>query len=98
MSEIKDLHASVSGKEILRGITLEIDAGALHAIMGTNGSGKSTLAQVLAGHPGYEITGGSVTFKGQDLLEMEPEERAQAGGFLAFQDPVGVPAGADDSL
>jgi len=91
MIEIKDLHASVSGKEILRGITLEIDAGEMHAIMGPNGSGKSTLAQVLAGHPGYEITGGSVTFKGQDLLEMEPEERAQAGVFLAFQYPVEIP-------
>ena len=85
MIRIHDLHASVSGKEILRGITLDIDAGEVHAIMGPNGSGKSTLAQVLAGHPGYEVTGGSVTFKGTDLLDMEPEERAQAGVFLAFQ-------------
>ena len=91
MIQINDLHASVSGKEILRGITLDIDAGEVHAIMGPNGSGKSTLAQVLAGHPGYEVTGGSVTFKGTDLLDMEPEERAQAGVFLAFQYPVEIP-------
>jgi Fe-S cluster assembly ATP-binding protein len=91
MIQINDLHASVSGKEILRGVTLDIQAGEVHAIMGPNGSGKSTLAQVLAGHPGYEITGGSVTFKGNDLLDMEPEERAQAGVFLAFQYPVEIP-------
>ena len=91
MIRIHDLHASVSGKEILRGITLDIDAGEVHAIMGPNGSGKSTLAQVLAGHPGYEVTGGSVTFKGTDLLDMEPEERAQAGVFLALQYPVEIP-------
>jgi Fe-S cluster assembly ATP-binding protein len=91
MIQINDLHASVSGKEILRGITLDIDAGEVHAIMGPNGSGKSTLAQVLAGHPGYEITGGSVTYRGNDLLDMEPEERAQAGIFLAFQYPVEIP-------
>jgi Fe-S cluster assembly ATP-binding protein len=91
MIQINDLHASVSGKEILRGITLDIDAGEVHAIMGPNGSGKSTLAQVLAGHPGYEITGGSVTYQGKDLLDMEPEERAQAGVFLAFQYPVEIP-------
>jgi Fe-S cluster assembly ATP-binding protein len=91
MIQINNLHASVSGKEILRGITLDIDAGEIHAIMGPNGSGKSTLAQVLAGHPGYEITGGSVTFRGTDLLDMEPEERAQAGVFLAFQYPVEIP-------
>jgi Fe-S cluster assembly ATP-binding protein len=91
MIQINDLHASISGKEILRGITLDIDAGEVHAIMGPNGSGKSTLAQVLAGHPGYEVTGGSVTYRGQDLLDMEPEERAQAGVFLAFQYPVEIP-------
>ncbi|HEX6942562.1 MAG TPA: Fe-S cluster assembly ATPase SufC, partial [Gemmatimonadaceae bacterium] len=89
--QINDLHASVSGKEILRGITLDLDAGEVHAIMGPNGSGKSTLAQVLAGHPGYEITSGSVTYQGKDLLDMEPEERAQAGVFLAFQYPVEIP-------
>ena len=91
MIQINDLHASVSGKEILRGITLDLDAGEVHAIMGPNGSGKSTLAQVLAGHPGYEITSGSVTYEGKDLLDMEPEERAQAGIFLAFQYPVEIP-------
>jgi Fe-S cluster assembly ATP-binding protein len=91
MIRISDLHASVGGKEILKGITLEIDAGEIHAIMGPNGSGKSTLAQVLAGHPGYEVTSGTVTYRGKDLLEMEPEERAQAGVFLAFQYPVEIP-------
>ena len=73
MIQINDLHASVSGKEILRGITLDLDAGEVHAIMGPNGSGKSTLAQVLAGHPGYEVTGGTVTYEGEDLLDMDPE-------------------------
>ena len=91
MLHISDLRASVGGKEILKGISLDIEAGEIHAIMGPNGSGKSTLAQVLAGHPGYEITGGSVTYRGQDLFEMEPEERAQAGVFLAFQYPVEIP-------
>ena len=91
MIHISELRASVGGKEILKGISLDIEAGEIHAIMGPNGSGKSTLAQVLAGHPGYEITGGSVTYRGQDLFEMEPEERAQAGVFLAFQYPVEIP-------
>ena len=91
MIQISDLHASVGGKEILRGISLDINAGEVHAIMGPNGSGKSTLAQVLAGHPGYEVTGGSVAYQGKDLLDMEPEERAQAGVFLAFQYPVEIP-------
>lgn len=89
--EIKDLHASVEGNEILRGINLTVNPGEVHAIMGPNGSGKSTLAQVLAGREDYEITQGSVTFNGKDLLEMEPEERACEGVFLAFQYPVEIP-------
>src|SRR3954464_10840636 len=91
MLEIKNLHATVGGKEILRGITLSVNADEVHAVMGPNGSGKSTLAQVLAGHPAYEVTGGQVLYQGQDLLDMEPEERAQAGIFLAFQYPVEIP-------
>ncbi|MGH7524134.1 MAG: Fe-S cluster assembly ATPase SufC [Gemmatimonadales bacterium] len=89
--EIRDLHANAGDNEILRGITLAINAGEVHAIMGPNGSGKSTLAQVLAGHPAYQVTGGSVAFDGEDLLAMEAEERAQAGLFLAFQYPVEIP-------
>jgi Fe-S cluster assembly ATP-binding protein len=89
--EIKDLHAGAAGKEILKGISLTVNRGEIHAIMGPNGSGKSTLAQVLAGHPAYEITGGQVRFEGQDLLDMQPEARAQAGLFLAFQYPVEIP-------
>ena len=91
MLEIRDLHASVAGNEILRGITLRVDAGTVHAVMGPNGSGKSTLAQVLAGHPAYEVTGGTVMYNGEDLLAMAPEVRAQAGIFLAFQYPVEIP-------
>ncbi len=91
MIEIKNLHASVNGKEILKGINLSINAGEVHAIMGPNGSGKSTLAQVLSGHPAYQVTEGTVTFEGQNLLEMEPEKRAHAGIFLAFQYPVEIP-------
>jgi Fe-S cluster assembly ATP-binding protein len=89
--EIRDLRATAGDTEILKGITLTVNAGEVHAIMGPNGSGKSTLAQVLAGHPAYGITGGSVTYDGVDLLDMEPEERAQAGVFLAFQYPVEIP-------
>ena len=91
MLEIRDLHARAGDKEILKGIDLTINAGEVHAVMGPNGSGKSTLAQVLAGHPAYEVTGGSIRYRGQDLLELEPEERAQAGLFLAFQYPVEIP-------
>jgi Fe-S cluster assembly ATP-binding protein len=91
MLEIRGLRASVDDKEILKGIDLTVNAGEVHAVMGPNGSGKSTLAQVLAGHPAYEVTGGTVTYDGRDLLELEPEERAQAGVFLAFQYPVEIP-------
>jgi Fe-S cluster assembly ATP-binding protein len=88
--EIRDLHASVEGKEILRGVSLKVNAGEVHAVMGPNGSGKSTLAQVLAGHPAYQVTGGSVRYDGKDLLELDPEERAREGVFLAFQYPVAI--------
>ncbi len=91
MLEIKDLRASAGEKEILRGINLTVNPGEIHAVMGPNGSGKSTLAQVLAGHPSYEVTSGSITYDGKDLLDLEPEERAQAGVFLAFQYPVEIP-------
>jgi len=90
MLAINGLRASAGDNEILRGITLQVRAGEVHAIMGPNGSGKSTLAQVLAGHPAYTVTAGSATLDGQDLLELEPEERAQAGVFLAFQYPVEI--------
>jgi Fe-S cluster assembly ATP-binding protein len=89
--EVKDLHASAGDKEILKGISLSVNPGEIHAIMGPNGSGKSTLAQVLAGHPALQVTSGQVLFEGRDLLEMQPEERAQAGLFLAFQYPVEIP-------
>jgi Fe-S cluster assembly ATP-binding protein len=89
--EIKDLRATAGDKEILKGISLTVNAGEVHAVMGPNGSGKSTLAQVLAGHPAFKVTSGSVTYDGQDLLELEPEKRAQAGLFLAFQYPVEIP-------
>ncbi len=91
MLEIKNLHASVNGKEILKGINLTVNAGEVHAVMGPNGSGKSTLAQVLAGHPAYEVTAGEVIYDGVDLLSLQPEARAQAGIFLAFQYPVEIP-------
>ncbi len=91
MLTIKNLHARVEGKEILKGINLEVKAGEVHAIMGPNGSGKSTLAQVLAGRNSYEITQGSVTYKGKNLLSLPPEERAREGIFLAFQYPVEIP-------
>lgn len=91
MIEIRNLHATVDGKPILKGIDLTIGPGEVHAIMGPNGSGKSTLSYVLAGREGYEVTEGSVTFNGKDLLAMEPEERAAGGVFLAFQYPVEIP-------
>jgi Fe-S cluster assembly ATP-binding protein len=91
MLRVTNLHASVGGREILRGIDLSIDAGEVHAIMGPNGSGKSTLARVLAGHPEYQVTAGDVRFDGADLLAMDPESRARAGVFMAFQYPVELP-------
>ncbi|MBL8144120.1 MAG: Fe-S cluster assembly ATPase SufC [Acidobacteria bacterium] len=91
MLQITNLHARVDDKSILRGINLSVKAGEVHAIMGPNGSGKSTLAGVLAGRDAYEVTDGSVTYKGQDLLELDPEERAREGLFLAFQYPVEIP-------
>ncbi|PZP42249.1 MAG: Fe-S cluster assembly ATPase SufC [Azospirillum brasilense] len=91
MLKIEGLRAEIDGKEILRGIDLEVPTGEVHAIMGPNGSGKSTLSYVLSGREGYEVTGGTATFDGQDILEMEPEERAAAGLFLAFQYPVELP-------
>jgi Fe-S cluster assembly ATP-binding protein len=91
MLQITDLHATVADKPILKGLSLSINAGEVHAIMGPNGAGKSTLGYVLGGRPGYEVTGGTVEFMGQDLLELEPHERAAAGLFLGFQYPVEIP-------
>lgn len=91
MISINNLHASVEGKEILRGLSLEVKPGEVHAIMGPNGSGKSTLASVLAGREDYEVTEGTVTFNGKDLLDLSPEDRAREGLFLAFQYPVEIP-------
>src|SRR5258705_3479843 len=91
MLEIKNLHAGVERKHILKGVNLTLNPGETHAVMGPNGSGKSTLAQILAGREGYEVTGGDVLYRGKDLLEMAPEERAREGVFLAFQYPVEIP-------
>ena len=91
MLEVKDLHAGFEGTEIIKGISLSVKAGEVHAIMGPNGSGKSTLAKVLVGHPSYEVTGGEVIFNGENLLDMEPEQRALKGIFMGFQYPVEIP-------
>ncbi|HEY7888759.1 MAG TPA: Fe-S cluster assembly ATPase SufC [Steroidobacteraceae bacterium] len=91
MLKIENLHVKVDGKEILKGLTLTVPTGEVHAVMGPNGSGKSTLANVLAGRPGYEITAGAVTFQGRDLLALAPEDRAREGVFLGFQYPVEIP-------
>src|SRR5258707_4812123 len=91
MLQVRNLHAGVEGKKILKGVNLSIDPGEVHAVMGPNGSGKSTLAQILAGREGYEVTEGEVIYQGKDLLELEPEERAREGLFLAFQYPVEIP-------
>ena len=90
MLDIKNLQVNVEGKPILKGITLHVNAGEVHAIMGPNGSGKSTLARALSGHPEYEVTGGEVTYEGKDLLDMDPDERAREGVFMAFQYPVEI--------
>jgi len=95
---VSDLHVSVEDKEILRGISLTIEPGTVHAIMGPNGGGKSTLSHVICGRPGYTVTGGSVTFDGEDVLEMEPEARAALGLFLAFQYPVEIPGVANTTF
>jgi Fe-S cluster assembly ATP-binding protein len=89
--EVKDLHAGIDGKEILKGLNLQVNKGEVHAIMGPNGSGKSTLSKVLAGHPSYEVISGEVLYEGKNLLELEPDERAREGVFMAFQYPVEVP-------
>lgn len=89
--EIRDLRVAVEGNEILKGVNLAVNKGEIHALMGPNGSGKSTLAYALMGHPFYEITGGEVWFKGQNILELEPDERARLGLFLAFQYPQEIP-------
>jgi Fe-S cluster assembly ATP-binding protein len=89
--EIRDLHVAVEGREILQGVSLDLDRSQVHAVMGPNGSGKSTLSNTLMGHPGYEVTGGEVRFRGRNLLEMEPDERARLGLYLAFQYPTVVP-------
>ena len=91
MLEIKNLHASINGKEILKGINLTVRDGEIHAVMGTNGAGKSTLSNVIVGHPAYEVTEGEIIFNGQDLLAMKTEERANAGIFMSFQQPIEIP-------
>src|ERR687898_449537 len=91
MLKIEDLHVEIDGQEVVKGLDLEVGKGEIHAIMGPNGSGKSTLANVLMGHPRYEVTGGSITFQGEDVFELEPDERAKLGMFLAFQYPSEVP-------
>ncbi|WP_101925928.1 MULTISPECIES: Fe-S cluster assembly ATPase SufC [Luteimonas] len=91
MLKIDNLHASINGRDILKGLSLDVKPGEVHAIMGPNGAGKSTLGNILAGRDGYDVTGGSVAFEGKDLLELDPEERAAAGVFLAFQYPVEIP-------
>lgn len=98
MLEIKNLHASIEGNEILKGIDLKVNSGEVHAIMGPNGSGKSTLAQVLAGREEYEVTQGNVIYNGKDLLELAPEDRAREGVFLAFQYPVEIPGVSNTNL
>ncbi len=96
--EIKDLRAGIENKEILKGLSLNVNKGEVHAIMGPNGSGKSTLSKVLAGHPAYGVTGGTVLFEGNDLLELDPDERARSGVFMAFQYPVEVPGVSNSQL
>ena len=91
MLEIKNLHANVNGKEILKGINLSVNAGEVHAIMGPNGSGKSTLSSVLVGNPAFDVTEGEVIFNGKNLLDLEPEDRSREGIFLSFQYPVEIP-------
>lgn len=98
MLVIKDLRATVEGTEILKGISLEIKPGEIHAIMGPNGSGKSTLTKVIAGHPAYEVTGGTIEFEGEDIMDLDPDERARLGLFLAFQYPVEVPGVSNSML
>src|ERR1022692_4995133 len=92
--EIRDLHVRIEEREILRGVDLDVSRGEVHALMGPNGSGKSTLANTLLGHPSYEVTEGKVVFKGEDITEAEPHERAKSGPFLAFQYPVSIPGGS----
>src|SRR4051794_41959011 len=93
MLDIKNLQVRAENKEILKGIDLHVNAGEVHAIMGPNGSGKSTLARALSGHPEYHVTGGEILFEGRDLLDMDPDERAREGGFIAFQYPVEIAGG-----